>query len=251
MAERRKSPLEIETVEAHLCTVDLRLKILSQVPFFAGLAAEEIEAINQLFREQGFSAGESIYYAGDPARRLYVVADGRVKLLRHTESGKDVTLEVLTPGEFFGSLASLGDETFPDTAVALTATCALGIGREDFRAILETYPPVAVKMLEITASRLKAAHEMVRQLSAHSVERRIAYSLLKLGEKFGREDEVGLLIQLPLSRDDLAEMSGTTTESASRVMSQLQKKGLIHSGRQWVAIRDRAGLQALLGDELD
>jgi CRP-like cAMP-binding protein len=76
------------------------------------------------------------------------------------------------------------------------------------------------------------------------VERRLAYTLLKLAEKFGQPKELGLLIQVPLSRDDLAEMAGTTTETASRVMSQFQKDGLIDSGRGWVAVTNRDGLEA-------
>ena len=104
-------------------------------------------------------------------------------------------------------------------------------------------------MLEITAARLQAAHERVRQLSAFPVEHRIAFTLLTLAEKFGEHQKGRLLIQTPLSRDDLAEMTGTTTESASRTISQLQKAGLIETGRQWVAITDRARLEAILEEE--
>jgi CRP-like cAMP-binding protein len=86
----------------------------------------------------------------------------------------------------------------------------------------------------------------VRQLSAHSVEHRIAFTLLKLADKFGERQGERLLIQTPLARDELAEMTGTTTESASRAISGLQKAGLIETGRQWVAILDRESLEALL-----
>jgi CRP-like cAMP-binding protein len=94
------------------------------------------------------------------------------------------------------------------------------------------------------AERLQTAHETIRQLSAFPVERRIASVLLKLSEKLGEAHDEGLLIQVPLARQDLADMAGTTVESASRVMSQFQKQGLIRSGRQWVAITDLAGLAA-------
>jgi CRP-like cAMP-binding protein len=128
--------------------------------------------------------------------------------------------------------------------------CVLGIGAEAFRSILDAYPAVALRMLDVMSARLKEAHERIRQLSAHSVERRIAYTLLKLAEKFGEMQEVGLLIQVPLSRDDLAEMTGATTETASRVMSQFQKGGLIHSGRGWVAVTDQEGLEAAAAEEI-
>lgn len=248
MTQRRKSPLQLESVEPQMCTVDLRLKILGGLPFFAGLSEVEIVQINKLFRERGYGPGETIYYAGDEAGYLYVVASGQVKLIRHTLAGQDVLLDILTLGEFFGSLTTLGDDTYSDTAQAQTAVCLLTVNADDFRTILTSFPTVAISVLDIVAERLRAAHEMVRQLSAYSVEKRIAYTLLKLGEKLGEPKEMGLLIQMPLSRDDLAGMTGTTTETASRIMSQFQKDGLIQSGRQWVAISDRAGLTAVAGD---
>lgn len=251
MTDRRRTPLETEDVEPQMCTIDLRLEILSQVPFFAGLSPHEIAEVNALFREAGYTPGETIYFAGDPATRLYVVAAGKVKLMRHTLSGQDVLLDILTPGEFFGSLSALGDEEYPDTAQAQTTCCVLGVAAEDFQTILQRYPSVSLRVLDTVTERLKAAHEAVRQLSAHSVEQRVAATLLKLAEKLGEEKEEGLLIQVPLSRQDLAEMTGTTPETASRIMSQFRKAGLIRSGRQWVAITDRAGLSAIAEDIID
>jgi CRP-like cAMP-binding protein len=250
MSERRKSPVDAESITPQTCSTDVRLEVLSRVPFFAGLADEDLRRINRLFREQGFASGEAIYFAGDPAARLYVVAEGKVKLMRHTWAGKDVMLDMLAPGEFFGSLSTLRHDQYPDTAQSQTAACVLSIESEEFRDILKDYPQVALKVLDITSERLKSAHETIRQLSVFSVERRIAHTLLKLGEKLGQQDKVGLLIQVPLSRDDLAEMTGTTTESASRVMSQFQKDGLIESGRQWVAITDLEGLESIAQEDI-
>lgn len=248
MPSRRNSPLDLEPIEPHMCSVELRLEILSHVPFFAGLPERAITEINRHFIERGFTAGETIYFAGDPAAHLYVVADGKIKLLRHTWIGRDVLLDLLTPGEFFGSLSTIEDDYYPDTAQAQTAACVLSISSDAFRAVLDSYPQAALKVLDITAERLKSAHETIRQLSAFPVEKRIAHTLLKLGEKIGQKDSVGLLIQVPLSRDDLAEMTGTTTETASRIMSQFQKDGLVESGRQWVAIKDQNRLAAILDE---
>lgn len=245
MAARRRSPVEPEDIEPQMCDVDLRLEILGQVPFFCDLPEDDLKQISELFREHGYEPEQTIYFSGDEARRLYVVASGKVKLMRHTLIGQDVLLDVLTPGEYFGSLSALGDDIYPDTAQAQTAACVLGVGADDFRRILASHPSVAIKVLDLTSERLRAAQEMVRRLSAHTVEQRIAYTLLKLGEKLGEPADEGLLIQMPLSREDLAGMTGTTTATASRVMSQLQKDGLINSGRQWVALTDESGLRAI------
>jgi CRP-like cAMP-binding protein len=238
MTRRKSTPVKPEDVEPQMCSVPVRLKLLSQVPFFADLSSEDVAQVNELFREEGFAGGETIYFVGDPADRLCVVAAGKVKLMRHTLSGQDVLLDILVPGEFFGSLSILGDDAYPDTAQAQTNSCVLGIAAQDFQSVLRRYPSVAILALDIVSQRLRAAHEMIRQLSAHSVERRIASVLLKLAAKVGEKREAGLLIQMPLSRQDLAEMTGTTTETASRVMSQFRKDGLIRTGRQWVVIAD-------------
>jgi hypothetical protein len=97
MTGRRKSPLEIDVTESHMCSLDVRLQILGKVPFFAGLSQDDLEQINRMFREHGFALNEIIYFAGDPAKHLLVVADGRVKLMRHSLSGKEVLLDLLTP----------------------------------------------------------------------------------------------------------------------------------------------------------
>lgn len=243
MTPRRKTPLRIEVTETHQCSVDLRLQILHGLPFFADLPHADVKQVNHLFHEYGYAPNETICFAGDPAERLFVVADGRVKLMRHSLSGKNVLLEMLTPGEFFGSLSALSGDVYPDTAEAQTQSCVLSISAADFRHVLEKHPKVALKVLEITALRLRDAQERVRQLSALTVEGRVANVLLVLGKKFGRQSDVGLLIEAPMTRDDLAAMTGTTTESASRVMSQFQKDGLIQTGRKWVSILDQKALE--------
>jgi CRP/FNR family transcriptional regulator, nitrogen oxide reductase regulator len=247
MTTRRKSPLEIDVTETHLCSVNLRLQILGQVPFFVGLSQADLEQINRLFREHGYAPNETIYFAGDPATQFLVVADGRVKMMRHSLSGKDILLDILTPGEFFGSLSIAGNVVYSDTSEALTQTCVLSISVDNFHPILEKHPSVVLKVLDITAARLSAANERFQQLSALSVEGRIANLLLVLSTKFGKPSEVGLLIQSPLGRDDVAAMTGTTSETASRVMSQFQKDGLIRTGRQWVAIINRNSLEKIAG----
>lgn len=247
---RRKIPIQTHYTEVHQCSVDLRLSILGNLPFFQSLSSDDVSVINQYFREIGFAANEPICFAGDPAETLFVVADGRVKLMRHSQSGKEVVLDLLTRGEFFGSLSGLGEDVYSNTAIAQTQVCILTIDKDAFIQILTRYPSVSLKVIGIMSERLHAAHAQLERISAGTVEERIAYVLLRLADKFGEKNTgVGLLIQAPLTRDDLAAMSGTTTESASRVVSQFQKDGLIRSGRGWVAIRDRNGLQSLLGEE--
>lgn len=247
MSGRRKTPVQIETIEPTACSVDLRLSILRKVPFFSGLSDIEVGTLNEQFREYGFQAGEPIYFSGETADALYVVAAGQVKLLRHSLSGQDVLLDILKPGDYFGNLSTFANEEYPETAQAHTAVCVLSISSETFRILLQQQPSVALAVLDITSRRLQESQELVHRLSTDSVERRIAAVLLKLAQKLGEISEEGILIQMPLSRDDLAQMTGTTTETASRIISQFQKDGLVHTGRQWIAITNKVGIEKIAG----
>lgn len=245
MPKRRKSPVMVETTEVHMCSLDLRLKILRTVPFFRSLSSEIFEEINLLFKEKGFEPGEFLYHSGDPGRQMFVVAEGRARLLRLTAGGKQVMLDLLIPGNFFGAVGQEG-QPLPDSAQALTQVCALTVDVDHFRGILHSHPSVALDMLDTIAARLQEAHDSIHLLSAEPAEKRIAHILVKLGQKIGEPGREGLLIQTPLGRDELAEMTGVTPETASRVISQFQKDGWIATGRQWVALKNQAALQAIL-----
>ncbi len=123
----------------------------------------------------------------------------------------------------------------------------LAVDAERFHAILERFPSVSLRLVRILAERLRLAHDKVEMLAGLSVEGRIASSLLRLARRFGEKRRSDTLIQLPLSREDLAEMAGTTTESASRVASRLSRDGIIRTGRRWIAIVDFERLSAASG----
>lgn len=228
-----------------MCDLDLRLYVLGQLPFFKHLSPTTIKDINNSFVERGYSEGELIYLTGSPAERLFVIADGNVKLMHHTLSGKSVMLDILKQGEFFGSLSHHEDDRYFETAQAHTKVCTLSIEGGDFHHLLNIHPQVAVSVMDIMVQRLQEAQAKVRLLSASTVEQRLAFVLLKLGDKLGESNDLGWLIQLPVGRADLAELTGTTTETVSRVMSQFQKEKLIQTGRRWIAITDQPGLAKL------
>lgn len=169
-----------------------------------------------------------------------------MKLSRYTEDGKEILVDMLKPGEYFGSLNELGEDSYSESASAQSNACNLSIGNREFRSILNDHPSVALAVLDITAEKLNTAREQIHHLTTLSVEKRIAHILLKLCEKFGEKKSVGLLLQLPLSRKDLADMAGTSTETASRIMSRFQQEGMITSGRQWVAINNSDALAEVI-----
>lgn len=243
---RAKSPLRMTWIDPSACTVDYRLKIIGRLPFFKHLSPESIGAINARFRDRSFPADKPVYLEGDPAEYLYLIAMGRVKLVRNAASGREVVLDILHGGEYFGSLKALGTDHYSETAITQTEGCILQISGEDFERILKEHPDVSMKVLQAVAKRLDESRELIQQLSTYTVEQRLASALLRLAGKLGEPQEAGVLLQLPLSGQDLASMTGATVESVSRVMSRFAKAGLIRSGRKWVAVADRVGLEQVL-----
>ncbi len=242
---RPKSPVRLEWVDPTVCSLEYRLKIIGRLPFFRHLPSEAIVEINRLFEDRDVAAEQPIYFEGDAGEHLYLVAMGKVKLLRHTASGRDVLLDILRGGEYFGSLAILGGRGYTETAVAQTDCCILQISSSNFEKILGHYPDVSLKVLQAVGQRLEQSQEIVKQLSVYSADQRIAAALIRLAKKMGEEKGAGMLIQLPFSRQDLAAMTGTTVETVSRLMSRFSEDGLVKTGRKWVEIRDLQGLEQI------
>jgi len=242
MSDKRETPLSIPTLKEHHCTVDLRLDRLRMVPFFQDLSEEQLREVNQKFTANHYSKGEVIYRQGDTSTMLRVVVAGNVKLAAHTMEGESVLLDMLQPGDFFGNPSAAGKDGYNETAETQTSACILSIRISDFREIMNRYPSVAMSVLDITTNRLSESRQRIQHLSTLPVTKRIAHILVMLGNKFGEESRHGLLIQLPLSRKELADMAGTSTATASRVMSKFQEDDLISSGRQWIAIKENSEL---------
>ena len=245
MAKRRSTPLNSPDIEGHQCTMDVRLEKLGMTPFFQKLSTDELSKVEKKFGANHFAAGDTIYYQDERATMLRVVVYGAVKLVRQTIEGKEILLDILKPGEYFGNLSASGNDTYSETAQAQKDVCILSISMRDFRSLISKYPGVAQLVLNIMADRLQSSQQQVEHLTTLPVKARVAHILMILCAKFGEDSRHGKLLQLPLSRKDLADMSGTSTETASRMMSDFQNEGIITSGRQWVAINDPDGLKKI------
>lgn len=237
-------PLLSLTPVEHTCPRPVRLNVLTRAPYFAGLAEEQIEYLDSLMHVRSYSVGEAIYHSGQDATRLFVVASGRIKLLRPSASGQDTLIDVMVPGGMFGTLSELGDPAYRDSAVALTPVCVLSMSDADFHTVLRAHPSVALAALADVAQRLAHSQETVRAMAADTVAQRVAGRLVQLADKVGVAHEDGTIrLEVPLTRADLAAMVGSTTESVSRVMSRLRADGLVTSGRGWTSVRDLDALR--------
>jgi CRP-like cAMP-binding protein len=243
--DRRHTPLRDNSAELAHCSVDRRFELLKQAQFFRHLAGDALKDVNSRFQEVHFAQDEWIYHLGDPADHLYVIAAGQVKLLQHNAEGKEVLLDLAAPGDLIGGLAAFGNTSYSDAAQAHTACCLLRVATNAFQQLLEIHPSITLQVLEFAGSQLQQARESIRGLSVDTVEQRLARTLLRLAERHGESTAEGELIQMPLPQQDLAALTGTTVETVSRVLSQFRSRGLITSGRRWIALTDRDALQAV------
>lgn len=170
---------------------------------------------------------------------------GRSGATRLSADGRETLLDLLGPGDFLGALPALGQEKYSDSAWTLTPACLLGLEAHAYTAIMEQFPSVAMATLKGVSRRLTESQQAVHLLSGAPLEQRLAATLLLLAAKVGEPWDGATLLQVPLSRDDLAAMTGAATESVSRLLSAWRRQGLIETGRRWIAIRDRAALADL------
>jgi CRP-like cAMP-binding protein len=233
-------------VDPAACSLDYRLKIIGRLPFFRHLSQDAIVEINYLFEDNDMAAEQVVYFEGDPGMNLYLVATGKVKLMRHALSGREVLLDILQAGEYFGQLSITSQQGYSETAIAQTDCCILQISARNFEKVLSRYPDVTIKVLKAVGQRLEESQEIIKQLSVYTIEQRIAATLIRLAMKLGEHQQTGTLIQLPFSRQDLAAMTGTTVETVSRMMSRFAAEGLISTGRKWVSVNNLQGLEQIV-----
>lgn len=243
---RRRTPLAPSCAEPHTCAMSVRLRMLAASPVFRDLPESSLADVEQRFRAHGYHRGQVLYAEGTPAQALYVLAAGRVKLSRTVRRGGSLIVDVVMPGQVFGALPALGHEHYRSTATAMVVSCALGIDREAFGAIVAAHPRVATAALATVGAQLETAHAALERLSLDSAEARIAATLLDLADRLGHDRPDMRLLQLPLTRADLAAMAGTTEETASRVLSRWKAAGWVATGRGWVGIVDGGPLRAML-----
>lgn len=185
---------------------------------------------------------------GDPADSFFVLHSGSVKLTQLTPEGHQVVLRLIGPGDAFGGVAAFGGATYPITAEPVTDASAWEWPGDVMARLMERHPKLALNALRFVAARLHELQVQYRQLATEKVERRVARALLRLVQQAGRRVESGVLIDLPLSRDDIAQMTGTTLYTVSRIISRLEGEGILEAGRQRTVIRNPHGLLKVADD---
>jgi CRP-like cAMP-binding protein len=219
--------------------------VLRHTTFFRRLSLEDRARIAAVSHLREYARGDRIFAEGDPSDFFVSVVTGRVKVFKATPAGKEIILEIFGSGDPLGAVAAYEGGPFPASAMALEPTTCLIVPRRDFFQLLEQSPSMVRGVLSGLTTRLVELTRRITELTGGRVEARFARLFLKLADQVGRQDHGGVFIAMPLSRQELADLTGTTIETCIRIMSRWGKDEVIRTERDGFVIVDRPALETL------
>jgi CRP/FNR family transcriptional regulator len=229
--------------------VDSRIaSLLQSTPIFRKLSADDRARLAPHARVRDYARGEQIFAEGSPSDRFYAIASGRVKVFKTTPAGKDVILEIFGVGDPLGAVAVYEGWPFPASAVAIEETTCLTIERGHFFSLLEHHPTLVRGLLLGLTHRLVELTNRLTELTGGRVEPRFARLFLKLAGDVGQQAGGGTFIPMPLSRQELADLTGTTIETAIRIMSRWGKQGVVVTEKTGFLVRDAGALEQIAAE---
>ena len=220
-------------------------ELLRQTTIFRRLSSTDRQRLVAVAMLRTYEKGTLLFSEGEASDQLYTVVSGRVKVFKTTARGSDVILDIFGPGDPVGAVAVYESRPYPASAVALEPTTCLLISREAFFSLLETYPTLVRGLLTGLTHRLVELTNRLAELSGGRVEARLARFFLKLATDLGQHRPDGTFIPLVLSRQELADMIGTTIETAIRIMSRWGKENLVRTEKDGFLVVDRPALETM------
>lgn len=212
--------------------------LIADLPLFSGLAPDKLDELTREAQSIRYPKGGCVFQQDEDAHSFFVLLHGHLRVFKLTPDGQQVVMRFVTPGEVFGVAAAIGRTTYPATATAVIDSIALAWPSVAWPRLVARHPGLALNALQTVGNRLNEAHTRVVEMSTEQVERRVAHALLRLAKQSGRKVEAGVQIDFPISRQDVAEMTGTTLHTVSRILSAWDDLGLVEGGRQRIVIRE-------------
>jgi CRP/FNR family transcriptional regulator, cyclic AMP receptor protein len=216
------------------------VELLRSVPLFADLGEGELERFSQVAVPRSFPAGTRVFHEGDSSDACYIVSEGSFRVTREHSDGRAITLATLGPGEIFGELAMLDGDTRSASAESITDGTLLALPANDVRSLLARNPEIALKLVAGLVRRLRAANMRLSRQSFQTVPSRVAGILAQLsrdGQESGADSDGEMSeVTIRMNQTDLAQLAGTSRESVSRFLAELERAGVVRSGRGRVTV---------------
>lgn len=223
------------------------IEILRRSEMFAGLDAESLQAVVSAGSVRRLPAGTRVFAQGDPGVSGHSLLEGRVKIVQTRADGGQAVLRFIGPGEMYGTVAALMNQAFPADAVAVVDSVEIWWTIPAFRQLIRQFPEIGLRSTAAAGTRLMDLQSRMGEMTGERVEQRIARTLLRLMEKAGRPTGAGAEIEIdfPITRQDLAEMAGSTLHTVSRTLAALDQRGVTGSARRRIIVRDPRALSQL------
>ena len=224
------------------------LEAVSRCAFFKDLQPDEFQAVVNEGRPFYCAQGEYFFHQGEPATHFYILGQGEVKLAQVNPDGQQTIVNYFGPGDGLGIIVVLTHMAYPVAAEAVEDCIALQFDHEITRQLMLKYPQLAINGVDLIAGQFAMLQSRLQQISTQQVEQRVARTLLQLTRQFGKKVNEGVLIDMPLSRQDLAEMTGTNLYQTSRLLSKWEQAGYVQTGRKRVILCEPHQLVAIAED---
>ncbi|HRO48740.1 MAG TPA: Crp/Fnr family transcriptional regulator [Hyphomicrobium sp.] len=219
--------------------------VIKSLPLFETMSDAELDKLLAQATPRRVLQGEVVFKQGETATSFFLLLSGRLKVTQVTGDGQQIIVRVVHPGELFGFAKALARPDYPGTATAVTDSMTLAWPSDLWSDFIGRTPLLAARTMQTLGRQLDEAHTRIREMSTQESERRVAHAILRLSGKAGRKEEAGIQIGFPISRRDIAEMTGTTLHTVSRILSAWNSQGLVEVGRQKIIVRDVVGLSRL------
>jgi CRP/FNR family transcriptional regulator len=219
------------------------IELLQRVPVFAVLGEDELARVAEVAVPRRFAAGEVVFREGDESNTCYIVRSGHARAVREHTDGRSITLATFGPGDIFGELAMFDDERRSATVEAIDPTEAIAILAGDVRRLLREHPDIAVKLLSSLVQRLRQTNERLTAQSFQTVQSRVATVLSQLVEAAQAEGAGDRDVLITSTQAELAQLAGSSRESASRFLAVLERAGIITQGRGRLTVHEPGALQ--------
>jgi CRP-like cAMP-binding protein len=218
------------------------IALLHRVPVFSALGEDDLIRLAEVAVPRRFDAGEVVFREGDESNTCYIVRAGRARAIREHSDGRSITLATFGPGEIFGELAMFDDERRSATVEATEPTEAIAILGPDMRRMLRRHPDISVKLLSALGRRLRETNERLARQSFQTVQSRVAAVLLQFVTAAQAEGRGDGDVLINSTQADLAQLAGSSRESASRFLAVLERAGVISQGRGKLTVHDPEAL---------
>lgn len=219
--------------------------LVQDLPLFNKFSDTDLDALLAQASLRRVAIGEAVFEQGAPATHFFLLLHGRLKVTQVTADGQQIIVRMVHPGDIFGFAKALQRTDFPGTPTASAESVVICWPTEIWDVFVEKNPHLAVNAMQAIGQRLQEAHIRIREMATEEVERRVAHAVLRLIDQAGKQETTGIRIDFPISRQDIAEMTGTTLHTVSRILSAWEAKGLVKGGRQKLLVQDAAALRLL------